>query len=377
MPLILIISGLLYALAVFRLMNGLERARLVFETARSAGAGGALPELGIVIAARNEADSLPALLAALEAQDYPAGRLTIVLVDDGSSDGTSDTADRLAPTRHGFRCLRVDLDPEQGSPKKAALAAGIDAVQAPFVLLTDADTVPPPGWARGMAAALAGGCPVVAGYSPGAPRRGLVGWIAGAWDLGTAILAGGFVGSGQVVHLTGRNWGFARSLYAAAGGYDGLERALSGDDTLLAQKFARHAPPRFWGFTLAPELQVPTRPPAGMKQFLSGQLRHVATGIRFTPRALSLAAGAFVLFSLLWLALVTLPWSPWGAAGGIAVGLKLVTDTVAFAVGSAAAGQRPAPISSPVFSLLHLLCFPLLQLAGILLPFNWKGRRSR
>src|SRR5262249_59159024 len=48
-----------------------------------------------VVPARNEAAMLPATLPSLLAQDYP-GKLTVVLVDDDSSDGTAQVAEKLA-----------------------------------------------------------------------------------------------------------------------------------------------------------------------------------------------------------------------------------------------------------------------------------------
>ena len=56
-----------------------------------------LPAVTVVIPARNEADMLPACLASLLGQDY-AGRLTVVLVDDDSSDSTAKTAAEIGTT---------------------------------------------------------------------------------------------------------------------------------------------------------------------------------------------------------------------------------------------------------------------------------------
>jgi len=51
----------------------------------------AWPEVTAVVPARDEADVIGRAIASLVAQDYP-GRFRIVLVDDGSSDGTADIA---------------------------------------------------------------------------------------------------------------------------------------------------------------------------------------------------------------------------------------------------------------------------------------------
>ena len=65
------------------------------------------PDVAAVIPARNEAAMLPVVLPTLLGQDYP-GELTVILVDDCSTDGTAEVAAALGPEpgRPG-RALRV------------------------------------------------------------------------------------------------------------------------------------------------------------------------------------------------------------------------------------------------------------------------------
>src|SRR5580658_419279 len=62
------------------------------------------PDVVAVVPARNEAAMLPATLPTLLGQDYP-GPLSVILVDDGSTDGTAEVAARLG--RGSTRTLRV------------------------------------------------------------------------------------------------------------------------------------------------------------------------------------------------------------------------------------------------------------------------------
>src|SRR5260370_5768336 len=55
----------------------------------------AWPDVVAVVPARNEAEMLPATLPALLGQEYP-GALTVVVVDDRSSDRTAEVAARLS-----------------------------------------------------------------------------------------------------------------------------------------------------------------------------------------------------------------------------------------------------------------------------------------
>jgi hopene-associated glycosyltransferase HpnB len=79
---------------------GAEQARAGAEPI-GAGTGAAAeavrwPDVAAVIPARNEAAMLPVVLPALLGQDYP-GALTVIVVDDCSTDGTAEVAAALGP----------------------------------------------------------------------------------------------------------------------------------------------------------------------------------------------------------------------------------------------------------------------------------------
>lgn len=72
------------------------------------------PSVAIIVPARDEAGVLPLSLPSLLAQDYP-GEAGIVLVDDGSSDGTAALAARLAAEQPGLPLTVVSPgDPPPG-----------------------------------------------------------------------------------------------------------------------------------------------------------------------------------------------------------------------------------------------------------------------
>ena len=114
--------------------------------------GAAWPDVAAVIPARNEAAMLPVVLPAMLGQDYP-GTLTVIVVDDCSTDGTAEVAAALAPEpgRPG-RALRVLAGaplPPGWAGKVWAMAQGLahartgagenDGDNEGYVLFTDAD----------------------------------------------------------------------------------------------------------------------------------------------------------------------------------------------------------------------------------------------
>ena len=123
----------------------------------------AWPKLAVVIPARDEADGIAACIGSLLRQDY-AGEWSIVLVDDGSSDGTAGIARQAAAAVGAGRRLEVVAGaplPAGWTGKLWALAQGIEVAGrlAPdYFLLSDADIVYAPDvLARLAARAQAGG----------------------------------------------------------------------------------------------------------------------------------------------------------------------------------------------------------------------------
>ena len=83
------------------------------------------PSVDIIVPARNEADSLPHSLPSLLKQDYP-GRWRVILVDDHSTDGTSDVAANLTEATSGNLMILSAPDlPPGWSGKVAAMNAGV------------------------------------------------------------------------------------------------------------------------------------------------------------------------------------------------------------------------------------------------------------
>ena len=104
------------------------------------------PKVTVVIPARDEAEGVGETIGSLLRQNYP-GELSIVLVDDQSTDGTADAARRAAHEAGAADRLAVLAGaalPEGWTGKLWAMKQGIDLAEAgapAYLLLTDADIV--------------------------------------------------------------------------------------------------------------------------------------------------------------------------------------------------------------------------------------------
>jgi poly-beta-1,6 N-acetyl-D-glucosamine synthase len=90
------------------------------------------PPVSIVVPAYNEAAGIEQAIRSLAASDYP--EFEVVVVDDGSSDGTGELVDKM-----GLPRVRVIREPNRG--KAEALNTAIAAARHELVATVDADTV--------------------------------------------------------------------------------------------------------------------------------------------------------------------------------------------------------------------------------------------
>ncbi|MET9881784.1 glycosyltransferase [Streptomyces sp. NPDC006430] len=118
------------------------------------------PSVAVVVPARDEAEVLPRSLPSLLAQDYP-GEAEVILVDDGSTDGTGTLALRLAREHPGLPLTVASPgDPAPGWTGKLwalrhgiALARTARDTEPDYLLLTDADIAHEPDSLRELVSA--------------------------------------------------------------------------------------------------------------------------------------------------------------------------------------------------------------------------------
>jgi hyaluronan synthase len=95
------------------------------------------PNVAVVVPAFNEEAAIEATVDAILALDYPEEKLEVVVIDDGSSDGTGLVVSRLAQENPRVRAI---LFP-QNRGKRAAMAAGIRSTSAEILAFVDSDSV--------------------------------------------------------------------------------------------------------------------------------------------------------------------------------------------------------------------------------------------
>ncbi|HUZ47195.1 MAG TPA: glycosyltransferase family 2 protein [Terriglobia bacterium] len=108
-----------------------------------------LPRVSILVASRNEQETLPATLESLLSLDYPD--YEVILVDDDSDDRTGAIADdwALRPAAYGrLRVIHNHVLPAGWRGKVHAMSLAAQAATGEWILATDADVVFDPSLLR-------------------------------------------------------------------------------------------------------------------------------------------------------------------------------------------------------------------------------------
>lgn len=186
------------------------------------------PDWTVVVPFFNEREYLAATIASLATQSVP---LTLVLVDNGSTDGSARIAERA--------CRQYNLDylliTETRPGKVAALRAGLDRVRTRWVATCDADTIYPRDYLAAAADILARpGC-VVAGAYFVAP------------DIGPTrreAIARGFLTAARLLprqcHAGGAGQAFCTAALRDAGGFDPQRWNYVLEDHEVIHRVMRH-----------------------------------------------------------------------------------------------------------------------------------------
>lgn len=210
----------------------------------------ALPAVTVVVPARDEARVIGQLVADVAAQDHRADhgtpRFDLVVVDDGSTDGTGDRATEAA-RRHGidsdFRLVRRDGSADGPGRKGAALGTiPPESCRGEVIVVLDADARIGSDFVRLIAQQFASGVEAMTASRRMVSGRGspVVGQLALAQDeeqLADRRIQAGRWALGGCSELRGNGMALSRSLLCAVGGWP--DRALAEDLELSARIAAR------------------------------------------------------------------------------------------------------------------------------------------
>ncbi|MBI4003359.1 MAG: glycosyltransferase [Nitrospira defluvii] len=254
----------------------------------------------VVIPAYNATKTIGDGLEAFARQSFQAAEVEIIIVDDGSTDGTPEYIERYVknwgPEQPRLRVMR---QAHQGPA--AARNLGAEAAQGEFLLFTDADCVPHLDWIKEMVAPFQSPSIAAVKGAYKTKQRSLVARFAQAeFEARYRQLAA----AEYVDVVFSYSAGFRREIFRTIGGFDTSFPVADNEDTDLSYRVATAG----YKIKFNPAAIIYHQHPATLKQYLRKKhsraywrvmvyKRFPGKAIRdsYTPQTLKLQIGSVVL----------------------------------------------------------------------------------
>ncbi|MBM3325572.1 MAG: glycosyltransferase [Calditrichaeota bacterium] len=410
--------GVVWCLFVIGLAVGLQRLK--------PAEGASSPSVSVLVAARNEEKDIGRCLDALSKQNYPLELLEIIVIDDDSTDRTTEIVLSFSAQHPNIRLLKsgaaadiavnrrgITAEPEgavnQGrltadlylAPKKRALLTGIAFSQSEIILATDADCVPPHGWVRRIARQFEPEVAAVVGYSPimqnvecrmqnaecgvqddkDLEQRSFLARMFANLTSTTAhfdafvngIIAAGTIGLGVPTTAAGRNFAYRRKSFLTVQGFGASGAGASGDDDLLLQRLAIYTGKIL--FSTDPATFVPAAAPSSLTAWWRMKRRHLSAGRRYSSEMIVVST---LLYSFNLGLTICFILSLIGYLGWLNLSLlwavKILIDGWTIKRGAAILTEPRWFVSWLAAELISPILFTMLVPFALVGKVHWKGR---
>lgn len=200
--------------------------------------------VSVIICARNEATNLqkhlPALLAQRYTNDSGEPLYEVLIVDDGSTDGTQWIVEGLQQQYPYLRVIPIPAEEQRYLPgKKYALNKGMEYAQGEIILVTDADCIPASNeWIEQMARPINDARNIALGYGKIAEEDSLLNAFIRWETMHTFVQYSSYAAAGKPYMGVGRNMAYTKDIYQKAIKSKAWNKIPSGDDDLLVSSGA-------------------------------------------------------------------------------------------------------------------------------------------
>jgi cellulose synthase/poly-beta-1,6-N-acetylglucosamine synthase-like glycosyltransferase len=300
-------------------------------------------------------------------------------VDDRSTDRTEQILKAMSAENDRLRFLKIS-EPNPPSPKKNALARGIADSQGEIIVTTDADCVYHRSWLRSMVSHMTPEVGVVAGMTVfDLPWEPVPAWQKIQWldFVAQQFLAAGAAGAGVPSSCNGSNLAYRRAVYREISGFGHSADLVSGDDVLFAQRVSARTK---WKvvFNAARESIVRSLPAPRVREVLYQRIRWASKGLAYR-RSMSVFLLGMYLYYAMWLAVPIIALTaPAFLPALLAIALwKTAWDYFTLRVGCRIFGQQALLKYFVPFAVLHVALSPAFGVAGLFVPYRWKGEWYR
>ncbi len=271
--LIIFLSFCIVLYLIFQVLILIANRKLFSQKLLSEGLTG----ISVIIAAKNEASNLPALITSLEKLDYPENYFEIIIVDDESTDDTFEVCSKLIEGKKNFKIIKATN--KKFPAKRGALAFGIEHSAFDHIVITDADCMPQKAWLPAFAAMFNISYDFLIGIAPFIETQNFINKISRFENFRTMLLTTSAAQLGLPYSAAARNFGFKKSAFEKISGYSKTLDTLSGDDDLLLREAIKNK--LKIGVVTKKESFVYSGTKQNLNDYLIQRSRHIKTSFHY------------------------------------------------------------------------------------------------
>lgn len=265
--------------------------------------------VSVVICTRDEAHNLEENLPLVLTQEYGTTH-EVVVVNDNSFDDTKYFLEELHKMFKHLNPINLTQEAKHIPGKKWPLSVGIKSSKHEVMLLTDADCKPAsPRWIQKMQDAYHDNTEIVLGYGAYQKKPGLLNKLVRWETFLTALQYLSYALAGLPYMGVGRNLSYRKALFYKMKGFSSLNHIPGGDDDLFVNKIAHKGNT---AVVLDKDAFTLSVPPAGFGAWWRQKARHYSTAKYYKPLHKFLLAlfsvSHLLFFPLLLVALLFFNW---------------------------------------------------------------------
>ena len=332
--------------------------------------------VSILIAARNEEENIARTIDAILNQNYPTSQLELIIVDDHSTDRTSEIVRSYGD--RGVKLLQLQVGDKLNSYKKYAITKAIEMASGEIIVTTDADCRMGRNWIRTIMAyfdqnnSFLVSSPVA--YSEEKSKFEELQTLEFLYLIG---LGAAGIGNGNPTTCNGANLAYRRDVFFEMGGFKGIDNLASGDDELFLHKVAEKYADRI-GFCKSREAIVYTDAKPDLASFISQRKRWASKSTKYKDKKVIVLGVCIWLFNLALICsllgfLLLLPALNWWLL--TAFGLKMLVELL-FMIPVLTFAKRSELLKYlPFLTVIHTFYLVYIGVAGNIGKYDWKGRQ--
>ena len=333
--------------------------------------------VSILIAARNEDVKIQKTIQDILAQDYPPELFELIIVDDHSTDSTSEIVASFSGK--GVKLIKLNETEKLNSYKKKAITEAINISQGELIITTDADCRMSESWLKTIVAYYeSGDYNLISSPVTYFEEKNGFEEIQTLEFLFLIGLGAAGIGNKMPATCNGANLAYRKDVFIKLHGFKGIDDLASGDDELFLHKVAS-AYPGSIGFCKSREAIVYTHAKENLNEFIQQRKRWASKSTRYKNKGIVFLGVAVWLFNLLFIInfisgfIDPVFWK----IGLLSLILKMAVEIIFCYSVCSFAGRKRLLMYQPVSTVVHIFYLVFIGIAGNSGKYNWKGRMVR